>query len=349
MKVRLGVIGTGIAATTLHLPALQQLHDKYDVVVACNRTEQKAKEYAALLGGVPYVLDYRDVLKRSDVDAVIVAVPIHLTYQVARDAIRTGKHVMIEKPLAASLRQARRLVELATASPAVTMVAEDYRYRPAFQIVKSYLDAGEIGDPFWACWTSFELLEPSNPYAQTAWRIHQKYPGGYVTDGGIHKIAALREIFGDVASGMATTSRVNPTLGPVDSLMLLFKTANGLDGIYAHSFSVHGYHEDRLVVMGTAGSITVEPSQITIAREGVKLRRETIAAPLGYVGEFEDFHSAIVRDTPVRSTVEEGYRDLEVILTALRSAELGRPFRLLRSPLAARAHSARPPAARPPA
>ena len=129
-KIKIGIIGCGIAARDLHLPALNRLKDKFEITAVCNHTIDKAKSFSDLVGGVPYFKDYHDLLNRQDVDAVDVVLPIGLNPKVTHDALRAGKHIMVEKPLAANLEDARKMLDLEKQYPQTTMVAENYRYRP---------------------------------------------------------------------------------------------------------------------------------------------------------------------------------------------------------------------------
>ena len=95
----MGVIGCGIAAHDLHWPALRDMKDKFKIIAVCNHTEPKAKAFSETVGGVPYVLDYKDLLSREDVDAVTIILPFELNRRVTEDALAAGKHVMAEKPL----------------------------------------------------------------------------------------------------------------------------------------------------------------------------------------------------------------------------------------------------------
>ncbi len=64
-KVKLGIIGCGIAAQSLHWPALQKLKDEFEITIICNHTEKKAQDFSKLLGGVPYVLSYNKIINRD--------------------------------------------------------------------------------------------------------------------------------------------------------------------------------------------------------------------------------------------------------------------------------------------
>ena len=108
--VKIGIIGCGIAARKLHWPALQKVSDKFIIKMVCNHTEPKAKSYARLVGDVPYVLDYHEMLINKDIEAILIILPIHLNYRVTLDCLKSGKHVLVEKPLAANLDEGRKML-----------------------------------------------------------------------------------------------------------------------------------------------------------------------------------------------------------------------------------------------
>ena len=111
-KIKLGIIGTGLSAKNLHLPALRKLEDKFEITAVCNHTEAKAVEFSKLVGDVRYYLNYKDILADENVDAVDITLPIDLNYKVTVEALKSGKHVFLEKPLAASLIEAKKMLSL---------------------------------------------------------------------------------------------------------------------------------------------------------------------------------------------------------------------------------------------
>jgi len=320
--VKLGIIGCGIAVQSLHWPALQKLKDEFEITAICNHTEKKAKDFSKILGGVPYVLDYHDLLQRADIEAVDIALPIHLNYQVTKDALQAGKHVIVEKPLAANLLEAKMMLDFEDKYPLVMMVAENYRYFPIFQRIRNYLQQGKIGNPYAVFWNSFILIDlKSNKYAQTKWRINHQYRGGFVTDGGVHYIAALRDLFGEINHGIAFTKRVNPNIGEMDSMSFQFCTDKNIPGVLNTFYSSKGYEQDGILISGSEGSILVENNKLTLKNEiGIELE-EVIEENKGYQEEFEDFYRGIRFGKKVRSSFYEGYRDLQVIMGAINSTK----------------------------
>lgn len=320
--VKLGIIGCGIAAQTLHWPALQKLSDEFEIAAVCNHTEQKAKDFSKMLGGVPYYLDYNELLKNRDVEAVDIALPIHLNYQVAIDALFAEKHVIVEKPLAANLSEAKELLDLEGKFPLVTMVAENFRYRPVFQIVKNYLQQNKIGKPYAIFLNTFNLVTfKNNKYARTKWRMHPQYKGGFITDGGIHFIAAIRDMCGEINHGCAFTDHANPDLGGIDSMSLQFCTNKKIHGVLNLFYSSKGYEQNSILISGSEGSIIIEDNKIILRKEiGIEFQEE-VEDDLGYKEEFEDFYRGIRLGIKVKSTFSEGYKDLHVIMGAIDSQD----------------------------
>lgn len=325
--VKLGIIGCGIAARKLHWPALQRLKDKFEITAVCNHTESKAKTFAEMAGGVPYMLDYRELLNREDIEAVDITLPLTLNYEVTAAALKAGKHVLVEKPLAANLHQARRMLELNKRFPGVKLLAENYRYRTLFTRAKQFIVEGKIGRPYGVVWNIFHHVDPKyNEYAQTDWRIHHQYPGGFVTDGGVHNVAALRLLLGEIVSGRAVAQTVNPAIGEIDTFLLSFSTTTGVTGQLNFFYSAQGYRAETMYALGDRGTMIIESGLITIKSDGFAEQREEITDSGGFFEEFEDFYYAIRSGKPVKSTFLEGYTDLRVILTSLKSARNGRKF-----------------------
>ena len=316
--IKLGIIGCGIAARDLHYPALQKLKDKFEITVVCNHTEPKAKSFAEMVGNVPYVLDYHDLLNRDDVEAVDIVLPIHLNYQVTKDTLAAGKHVIVEKPLAANLNQADEMLTFDQKYSPVKMVAENFRYRKTFYRVKELMDSNTIGTPYSVFWNVFHYVDKSNnKYALTEWRIHHQYPGGFITDGGVHNMAALRYFFGNITPGHAFTKSINPDIGELDTMSFQFSTESGVAGVFNVFFSANGYSENRIIILGDRGTLIIESNTITVKKRGETDRVETIEDDGGYQGQFEDFYEALRNGTPVKSSFSEAYQDFVAILGAL--------------------------------
>ena len=323
--VKLGIIGCGLAAKNIHLPALKQMKDKFEIVCVCNHTESKAKEFAQLVGDVPYVLDYKKLLANPEVEAVDIILPIHLNYKVVKDSLEAGKHVIVEKPLAGNIEQAKKMLKFNDHYSKVMMVAENVRYRPSTVRIKDRLKSGIIGKPFALFWDMFFHITKENAFMKTKWRLKHKHIGGVISDGGVHFIAGIRSIIGDITDFTSFVKCVNPDIGKVDSLTMQFKTANDVYGVLNLYYSAVGSCENRLRVLGDKGTIILTDNLIEIKTKEKEFA-EKIEADLGVYEEFDNFFNAIRKNEAVLSSFYEGYKDVEAIMSAVENA--GRSVKL---------------------
>ena len=134
--VRLGIIGCGEVAQIIHLPTLHHLRDLFAVTAICDVSERVREQVGARWGVAARLADHRALLDRADVDAVLVANPHPFHAETARDAMRAGKHVMVEKPLCISLAEADMLIAEEQASGRVVQVGYMRRHAPAFAEAK---------------------------------------------------------------------------------------------------------------------------------------------------------------------------------------------------------------------
>ena len=318
--VKLGIIGCGIAARKLHFPALQKLKDKFEVVRVCNHTEPKAKSFSEMLGGVPYVLDYHELLNDPEIEAVLIILPIHLNYRVTLDSLKAGKHVLLEKPIAANLDEGRKMLLFKKLYPQVKMVAENFRYRETFYQVKNLLDSRKIGKPYAAIWNVLYQIKPDNQYAQTEWRKHHQYPGGFITDGGVHNMAALRLLLGEIVSINAFSKSVNPEIGEVDTFSMQFQTDQNVHGILNLFFAPIGFDVNELHILGEKGSITIQGNDITVKLMDGSKDKISVEDDGGYSNQLLDFFNSIRNKTTIKSTFEESFRDFEIIIESLNNS-----------------------------
>ena len=144
-KVRAGVIGTGSIAEIAHFPSIQSL-PQVDLVALADVVEDKVKAAAAKWGAEVWYTDYQDMLKRDDLDVIVIATPNAQHYEQGMATINAGIHLIIEKPLAVTNGQGWRLVEAAKEAGVRLMTGTNQRFWLPNEIGKSLIDAGLIGD-----------------------------------------------------------------------------------------------------------------------------------------------------------------------------------------------------------
>lgn len=144
--IKVGVIGTGMIGP-LHVEALKRTPG-VEPVVLVGSSEEKARAKADALG-VPSALgDYRELLKMDEIESVHVCSPNSLHYEMVKDLLEAGKHVICEKPLATTVEEARELTQLANSTGKVTAVHFNIRYYPLMSHVRRMIAKGELGDLF---------------------------------------------------------------------------------------------------------------------------------------------------------------------------------------------------------
>ena len=331
--IRLGVIGTGLAVEKLHWPALQRLTDRFQIVAFANHTRPKAEHFAAYTGTAmtEYAEDYQTLLRRDDVDAALISLPIPLNFPVLRDALQAGKHVVCEKPPGKDLAEGRAAVEAVAAHPDRTvLIAENFFYRDDLRLARSLLDEGAIGRVHLAHWRNVSQLVPKpGEFSSTPWRHDPGYRGGAHLDGGVHHTAQLRFLLGDADRVAGETQDANATHGGPSDLALTLRFVSGAAGSYTAVYPEFAVRDEpnALRLYGTDGVMTVARSEIRLLRPDGALETHRVDQPDGgYHNEFLNFADALQHGAPLVGTAAQSYRTMELILRGLDSAEQGAPM-----------------------
>jgi len=111
----------------------------------CDRAPERRSSIEERYGGIPTVEDYRAVLAAPEVGAVVIALPAADHYRATLEALESGKHVFVEKPLALRPEQGAELVEVAASKGLILFVGHTYLYNECVQRVKTYIDSGDLG------------------------------------------------------------------------------------------------------------------------------------------------------------------------------------------------------------
>jgi myo-inositol 2-dehydrogenase / D-chiro-inositol 1-dehydrogenase len=168
--------------------------------------ESSRAEAQATYPEAAVVADYRELLRRDDVDVVSVVLPSHLHHEVGRAALEAGKHLLMEKPLALTVVECRDLVELAHARGLHLAVVHQFRLSALWGKIKELVDAGAIGEPHYAL---IELWR--NPYRLGAdgWRYDIKRVGDWILEEPIHFFDLARWYFQAWGEPLTIYARAN--------------------------------------------------------------------------------------------------------------------------------------------
>lgn len=119
------------------------------VVAACDQSDDRLDAITRRHPSLQPMHAFDDVLRNADIDAVAIATPVHTHYELARRALEAGKHVLVEKPMTTSVREAEQLVELAESQALTLMVDHTFVYTGAVRRIKQMIDTGELGNLYY--------------------------------------------------------------------------------------------------------------------------------------------------------------------------------------------------------
>jgi predicted dehydrogenase len=259
--IRVGLVGAG-RMSGHHLRGFARAG--VEVAAVCDPNPDAADAAAALAGGAETFRDIRDMLRGADLDAVDIAVPHHLHADFALAALESGRHVYLEKPLAATVAEGRMLVDAAERSDRVFMVGHNLLFHPAVRAARRCLADREIGRIVTVeAWTSGWLdLEPGDfrlDAAQTG--------GGAWIDCASHLLYTLEAMLGPFAAVRAVLNAGESRVGAEDTAVAAGRFDSGASATLRMSYSdvdaasSSGWPDDwrtGYVIRGTLGRLEVE-------------------------------------------------------------------------------------------
>ena len=184
--LNVAVIGTGVIATTKHIPCLLNRKD-VKIVAVCDIDKEKAEKAKADLGlADAYVCtDYMDIVNDKNIDVVQVCTPNPSHYPITMAALKAGKHVHCEKPLALTYKDAREMVDTAKELGLKLTSGTQWRYNPAPMKMKQMVKDGVFGDIYYV---KSSQLRPRRLPAYGVYTSKEGNGGGVLLDGGPHSI-----------------------------------------------------------------------------------------------------------------------------------------------------------------
>jgi len=333
-RVNVGVVGLGVQGLA-HVEALSGLHDARIVAVAdldFERAKKVAREY-----GIPRAYDSAHKLAQdSEVEAVIVATPDYAHLEPVMTALREGKHVLVEKPMAACLEDAEKMAEEAKKRGVLLMVNFENRFNPPFAYVKELLSRGELGVPLhayirlsdtiyvprkmlsWASKTSVAFFLMSHTVDLARW-----YFGGEV-----------REVYS------VSVSRILKDIGTPDAYAAILKFREGfalLESSWILPETEPSIFDFKLELVCSNGAVYVDTQKESLTLCTAKAHTYPHLAklyrlhgtPTGFLKEADRHFIECVegRAEPIIKA-EDGVANVRVLEAIVKSCKEGRPIRL---------------------
>lgn len=341
-KLKVALLGYGGAARYLHLPVLSRLPSVELAAIAEQNPALRDEAYARARSAAPYA-DFRELLAEATVEAAVIALPNPLHVPAAIAAFERGLHVYLEKPLGVSLEEGRQAIRAWRDSGRVGMIGYNYRFGPMQIEARRLIAEGRIGEI-----VAIQSVFTSAARDLPPWKKRRETGGGALLDLASHHLDLSGWLLDTEAA--AIDCSVRSVRSEDDAVALQVELRNGPTAqIMA---SIAAVENDRFEITGDAGRIVFDryrsdkveihpPSldRVRMLRAGYAFR--DLASVSYWRRKFIDsgpqesywnalgaFVDAALAGRQIEPSLDAGYRGLEIIEAAERSAREGRKIEL---------------------
>ena len=333
--LKVGLVGCGRIAELVHLNVLAQLPN-VELIAFADSDPKRREQAKRRAPKATACASYQELMEAPELDAVVICLPPALHARAAIAAFDKGKHVYLEKPLATNLDDAMDVLAAWKKAKTVGMIGFNYRRNPLFQKLREHVESGTVG-PLVGVRSIFTTAAKPMP----GWKRARHEGGGVLLDLASHHIDLLRFFFQQEIREIR--AELESRSSDDDSAMVYLKLADGLS--VQSFFSFTATEEDRFEIFGQKGKLNVdryrssaverieagqEFSPVHRARRGFarlsgsahRIRRHfAIGHEPSYREALCAFVAAVKGGTEIKPDLEDGYRCLEIIDAAERSAD----------------------------
>jgi len=337
-KVNIGVIGCGIQGTVLSraLTGIEAgtiitkipLLEEAKITAASDINDETAKKFMKEFGVPKHFANYEDLLEEKDVDAVIISLPHSLLAQAAIDSLKAGKHVLLEKPMAANHVEAREVLKAAQKSKQKLMVGYTKRWGTGSLMMKRLLERNAVGEPD-------VVMAGKSSSLLSGWLLDPQKGGGIMRYLGVHITDQILWMMGSDVSEVHGQVNYHPQYKSDETDVFTIRFKSGLLANATVSMRCN-LPFDFIEVAGTDGTVRADwiwcgDAVLTVQSRNIReyessARIQIQGDPLTplYRAEVADFVDCIVHDKPSPVTAEEGLKVLEVVDAVYESSKTGK-------------------------
>jgi len=323
-RVRVSIIGLG-GIGKVHLHNALDL-DNANLVAVADKSK-KSRFLAAKLGVKKQYSDYGELLQDPEIDCVLICLPTFLHAEAAIEAVKQGKHVFVEKPLARNVEEGKRILAESSKNSVKTMIGYPLHFEPGFRGLKSQIDSGRFGDVVISCATNVSSgpfshrASNSIPQPVPSWWLNKELAGGgALMDLGSHMINLLCWYFGSEIDSVDAVLGHRYNLDFEDYGLARIRFRTGTLGVVNFGWfsqtaelkvEILGTIDNKCVRKKSEGSFPTKIIQI--------LKGGVVNKSSGLYNELKYFIDCIRYDLDPYPSVQQGLRDLEIISRAYRN------------------------------
>lgn len=342
MTIKIGIIGAGKIVRVRHLPETQ-MNPHAEVSAICDVVEARAEELANEYNCKAYT-DYRQMIFDANLDAVIIAATNTTHAEMSITALKAGKHVLCEKPMATTLEDAQNMLAAAQSSGKQLMIAHNQRLEPAHIKAREIIQSGKLGRIL-----SFTTIfgHPGCEYwaidGESTWFFRGEIAGlGVLGDLSVHKLDLMRFILEDdyteataFVDTLAKTFPDGNLISVEDNAICVLRTAKGAIGTVITSWT-YQIEENKTSIYGEKGILEIyaDPEFPLIVHhdhetgEYYRLGQQSTNLEQIQSGIIDAFVGAIFAGTDVPIPGIEGYKALEALIACQKAAKTGQHVRI---------------------
>ena len=257
-KTKFGILGCGMIAN-VHFGAISRIENAELVGVADNNYEF-AKKFAQKHGNKAFI-DYNDMLN-SDIDVVCVCTPSCFHAPNAIEALKKGKHVVLEKPMALSTKDADLVISTAKQNKKLVTVISQLRFSDDIVRVKNLIENGAFGK-ISLCELSMKYYRTEEYYSSSPWKGTLKFDGGgALMNQGIHGVDLFQYILGDVKKVNGKVSTIYHDIEVEDTAVATVEFESGALGVITASTCAYPGFERKISIHGDNGYVVISENHV---------------------------------------------------------------------------------------
>ena len=332
-NVKIAVIGLGSVAQLVHLPNLLKINSIELRSVAEVKTS-RLNTIADKFNIPERYKDYKELLQKSDVDAVIITTPTSLHKEITIDCLNAGKDVLVEKPIARNYKETDPILHTAEKNKRKLMIGMNLRFRPDTLLLKSLIQSGEIGEPFYtkAVWVRRQSSE------QKWFTRREEAGGGVLLDLGISLLDISLWLMDHPKVKTVQTQNYFQNTKNLEDTSISFLRCEESKVINIETSWTLPVEKDnfQITVYGSKGSVTTTPLHLykKVENRFVDLKPNMTDSPSqlfkkSYFNELKSFVGAVRGLNPLFSSAERAVERLKIIETMYQSAKKHREIKVV--------------------